>query len=136
MSKYAGLGDYLRSVQSDEVRLTFAEIERIIGAKLPRNSQHYRAWWSNNPWNSSMTKVWLDAGYKSEQVDMEGRTLVFRRLAKARSTRAPRQGAARAADATSASTRHPLFGALKGSIRIAPGTDLTEPVDPEWGENV
>ena len=29
--------------------------------------------------------------------------------------------------------RHPLFGALKGAIRIVPGTDLAEPADPEWG---
>jgi hypothetical protein len=30
--------------------------------------------------------------------------------------------------------RHPLFGALKGTITIAPGVDLTEPADPEWGK--
>ena len=33
------------------------------------------------------------------------------------------------------SKRHPMFGALKGLARIAPGTDLTEPADPEWGES-
>jgi len=32
-------------------------------------------------------------------------------------------------------TRHPLFGALKGSMRIAAGVDLTTPADPEWGES-
>jgi hypothetical protein len=31
------------------------------------------------------------------------------------------------------SKRRPLFGALKGLVRIAPGTDLTEPADPDWG---
>ncbi len=30
--------------------------------------------------------------------------------------------------------RHPLFGALKGSVRIPPGIDLTVPADPDWGE--
>jgi hypothetical protein len=30
--------------------------------------------------------------------------------------------------------RHPLFGALKGFIRIPPGVDLTEPVHPDWGK--
>jgi hypothetical protein len=29
--------------------------------------------------------------------------------------------------------RHPLFGALKGYVQVAPGTDLTEPADPTWG---
>jgi hypothetical protein len=28
---------------------------------------------------------------------------------------------------------HPLFGALKGLLRIAEGADLTKPADPEWG---
>jgi hypothetical protein len=30
------------------------------------------------------------------------------------------------------SKRHPMFGALKGLVRIAPGTDLTAPADPGW----
>jgi len=30
--------------------------------------------------------------------------------------------------------RHPLFGALKGLVRIPPGVDLTEPADPDWGK--
>ena len=32
------------------------------------------------------------------------------------------------------SPRHPLFGALKGLLRVMPGTDLTKPADPSWGE--
>jgi hypothetical protein len=31
------------------------------------------------------------------------------------------------------SKRHPMFGALKGLVRVAPGTDLTDPADPYWG---
>ena len=30
--------------------------------------------------------------------------------------------------------RHPLFGALKGYIQVTPGTDLTKPADPAWGD--
>jgi hypothetical protein len=30
--------------------------------------------------------------------------------------------------------RHPLIGALRGTVIIAPGVDLTEPADPEWGK--
>jgi hypothetical protein len=29
---------------------------------------------------------------------------------------------------------HPLIGALRGTVKIAPGTDLTQPADPEWGK--
>jgi len=30
--------------------------------------------------------------------------------------------------------RHPLLGALKGLLRVMPGTDLTKPADPDWGK--
>jgi hypothetical protein len=32
------------------------------------------------------------------------------------------------------SKRHPMFGAMKGLVRIAPGTDLTKPADPNWSQ--
>lgn len=131
MSKYAPLGDYLRKQRTAEVPMTFAQIERVIGGKLPP-SQDNRAWWSNNPWNNVMTKVWLDAGFITEQVDIEGRKLVFRRAAKEHT---PMGQFEEAPQEEFASGRHPLFGALKGLIRVPPGTDLTQPADPEWGKN-
>jgi hypothetical protein len=33
-----------------------------------------------------------------------------------------------------AENRHSLFGALIGLLRIMPGTDLTKPADPDWGD--
>jgi hypothetical protein len=30
--------------------------------------------------------------------------------------------------------RHPALGALKGTVTVAPGVDLTEPADPDWGK--
>ena len=74
MGKYSALGDYLRAQTRSEVPMTFAQIERVIGAKLPQ-SHKYRAWWSNNAFNSVMTKTWLEAGYRTERVDMAGRKL-------------------------------------------------------------
>jgi hypothetical protein len=130
MGKYTPLRTYLESRSAETVPMTFSEIERLIGFKLPQ-SQAYAAWWSNNPTNNVMTKEWLAAGYKTEQVDLEGRKLVFRR------TRPPSgsvQSAARE-PANSSPRRHPLLGWLKGTVTIAPGTDLTKPADPEWGES-
>src|SRR5882757_1221584 len=80
MSKYDRLGDYLRTQRTKLVPMTFAEIERVIGAKLPPNSPQYPAWWSNNPSNNVMTKVWLSAGFRTEQVDVKSRKIVFRRV--------------------------------------------------------
>lgn len=123
MGKYEPLTVFLQKQRVDHVEMSFAEIERVVGFKLPRSSQKHRAWWSNSPSNSVMTAAWLAAGFESEQVDMEGRKLVFRRIGK-RGPTAPSAGSA----------RHPLIGALKGTIWIAPGVDLTEPADPQWGE--
>jgi hypothetical protein len=127
MSKYSPLGDFLRGQRVTLVPMTFAQIERIIGSKLPP-SQRYPAWWSNNPGNNVMTQVWLDAGFESEQVDIERGKLVFRRV---------RENAPAADHEVTLSDRgpqqHPLFGCLKGTVRVGQGVDLTEPADPEWG---
>ena len=133
MGKYEPLGQFLREQRTREVPLTFREIEKITGVKLPPKAQHHRAWWSNNPSNNVMTKVWLAAGYESAQVDMEGRKLVFRRVAKASqpagSFVAPTQKRYAAKDG-----RHPGWGALKDITRLVPGVDLTEPAFPEWAD--
>lgn len=136
MGKYAPLGDYLRQQRGDEVALTFDEIERIIGAPLPPRAQHQRAWWSNNPANNVMTRVWLDAGFCTERVDIAARRLVFRRLHPARpvSARVAEPTATWEVRTMPSTTRHPLFGWMKGLVHVAPGADLTEPADPEWGE--
>ena len=138
MSKYAPLGDFLRAQTHAEVPMTFDQIERVIGAKLP-NSHRYRAWWSNNAFNSVMTKVWLDAGFRTAQVDMDGRKLVFRRIEAMQNKGEVEQPSVKESGlhepAAPFVTRHPLFGALKGLMRIVPGTDLTQPADPEWGSD-
>ena len=82
MGKYEPLGAFLREQRTPEVLLTFNEIEKITGVRLPPKAQHHRAWWSNNSSNNVMTKVWLAAGYQSSRVDMSARKLVFRRVAK------------------------------------------------------
>lgn len=126
MGKYEPLGQFLREQRTQEVPLTFSEIEKITGAKLPPKAQHQRAWWSNNPSNNVMTKVWLDAGYESTQVDMSARKLVFRRVGKVTADKLPAPA--------KKGERHPIFGALKGSVYIPEGVDLTEPADPDWGK--
>jgi|SRR5262245_47762959 len=129
MGKYEPLKDFLSKQTTDEVRMSFAQIEQIIGAKLPPKAQRHRAWWSNSASNSVLTKAWLEAGFRSEQVDMAARKLVFRRAARVRGPGTATQSR------PAISRRHPLFGALKGLVRVPPETDLTEPADPEWGKH-
>jgi hypothetical protein len=132
MGKYENLGAFLQKQRTREVPLTFREIEKITGVKLPPKAQHHRAWWSNNPSNNVMTKVWLNAGFESARVDMEARKLVFRRIIKEpNEERSPPKFAPAV---TKKGERHPIFGALKDITRLVPGVDLTEPADPEWAD--
>lgn len=121
MSKYEALGQFLLKQTNSLVPMTFKEIERIVGHKLPQ-SQRYPAWWSNNPSNNPMTQVWLDAGFNTEQVDIGGGKLVFRRIA-------------RSTASESRTDLHPLIGCMAGTVTIAPGVDLTEP-DPDWADYI
>jgi hypothetical protein len=63
------------------------------------------------------------------EVGMKKRKLLSRGI-KGKSTGEPTPARPRPAT----SKRHPLFGFMKGTVRVAPGVDLTEPADPEWGE--
>lgn len=127
MTKYAALGDYLSKQKAELVKMSFVDIERIIGGKLP-TSQRYPAWWSNNPMNNTMTRVWIDAGFQTEQVDIAGRKLVFRRVS---------GGSARSHGSSAAKRNvgeHPLFARMHGTAHVPEGVDLTAPADPDWGE--
>lgn len=133
MSKYDGLGEFLKSQKTAEVRMTFADIERVAGVKLPPKAQHHRAWWSNNPSNNVMTHVWLEAGFETAHVDMGGRKLLFRRRVPTpptpKLTTAPRDVPSPVGESRSV---HPLVGALRGTFSIQPGYDLTRPaLDPD-----
>jgi hypothetical protein len=133
--KYALLGAFLRRQSRDEIPMSFDEIERIIGSALPPNSQHYPAWWSNSPWNNVMTKVWLDAGFKSEKVNIKERKLVFRRVETKPSKQIGLGEEAReyesAKPAEKKEGRHPLLGSMKGTFWIDPAWDLTKPTMDE-----
>jgi hypothetical protein len=123
MGKYEPLTEFLRKHRADRIEMTFEEIQKVIGGKLPRSAWFYRAWWSNNPSNSVMTAAWREAGFRSEQVDMEEGTVVFCRTESKKSS--PKGSAA---------APHSLYGWLEGTVRLAPGVDLTQPADPEWGK--
>lgn len=128
MGKYEPLTEFLRKQRADRIEMTFAEIQAVIGTKLPSSAKLYRAWWSNNPSNSVMTAAWRDAGFRSEQVDMNAGTVIFCRTDSIKSKKhKPTTGGSNAPASRS------LYGWLEGTVRVAPGVDLTEPADPDWG---
>lgn len=136
MSKYEPLTAYLRGQKPRRtIPMTFEEIERIIGTQLPQSASKHRAWWSNNSTNNVMTGAWLKAGYRTRNVDMEDRKLVFENFGQAESS--PGAGDKASDPGKISNKADPDFflhisGSLKGSVTISPGVDLTSPVGEQW----
>ncbi|MBX3482926.1 hypothetical protein [Phenylobacterium sp.] len=133
MGRYEPLGAFLAAQVGDLIPLTFREIEDVLGAPLPA-SKRYPAWWSNNPSNNPMTKAWLAAGFTTEQVDIAGERLVFRR-AKPQRFGVEEQGAdfrAAASAAPPAGWLEKLREEMRGTVWIEPGYDLTQPAGEVW----
>lgn len=135
MSKYAPLNTFLKGQLGDQLAMTFADIERVLGAKLPASKSH-RAWWSNNPDNNVMTKEWLEAGYETESVDIAGEKLVFRRTHPLEKDMTHGGFGEAQQPEISGSTRplHPGYGSMKGMIKFAEDFDATESAFPDWQE--
>ena len=69
-TKYWPLTSYLQHSGKDELTLTFKEIEDILGFGLPNSTKEYRANWANTT-TVVFPLTWLDAGYRTHDVDME-----------------------------------------------------------------
>lgn len=68
MAKYEPLRRYLRQRRGAPIVLSFADIERIIGAMLP-NAAREAAWWTNQPAairGFVQCQAWLEAGYHAQ----------------------------------------------------------------------
>ncbi len=128
MAKYAPLENYLETNGKTHVPMTFADIESIIGDNLPQSARKHRAWWSNNPSNSVITYAWLSAGYKTAQVDMGGEKLVFLRAATLPT--APPKSSPHLPNSGSAT--HALIGAMRETVTVSAGVDLTQPTGVKW----
>jgi len=133
MGKYDPLGTYLAALAEVEGPMTFRQIEALIDAPLPPAARRHRAWWSNNPDNSVITRVWRDAGFRAFQVDMIGETLVFRREAGSAPPAAPSIATDRGPQAN---TLERIRARLGGTVRIPYGVDLSEPSGEVWDAEI
>ena len=78
-SKYQPLLEFLRNSNQDEVTLTFAEIEALMNDTLPDSARSKRAWWSNRSKGALQASAWMEAGYRVEDVDLDGQRVRFRK---------------------------------------------------------
>jgi hypothetical protein len=116
MSKYEPLQQFLASVGGTVHRMSFREIEQILGFKLPKSAYEHEAWWSNNATGHSHARAWMKFGWRTQAVDLTGRKVTFA-LARPGAALPPK--------------RDP-WGCMAGTITILPGTDLTAPSGETW----
>jgi hypothetical protein len=82
MSKYQALTDFLNHQPSDEITLTFEDMEDSdkIGITLPPAAKEYRQWWENQASSEGrQCSAWLDAGWEVASVDLTAERVTFRR---------------------------------------------------------
>ncbi len=131
MSKYEPLEFYLKSADFESIPITFTEIELVIKSSLPPSARKYRTWWSNNPFNNTMTRSWIVAGFKATKVNMNKESLVFVKIgAEDKLAKAPSISIMKKSDV------HPAFGCLQGTVTIPADTDLTAPAVDELADFV
>ena len=98
--------------------MSFTEIERVLGFKLPKSAYQHEAWWSNNATGHSHARAWLKFGWRTEAVDLAGRKVTFQRLMRS--------------DADVPLPKSDPWGCMAGTIMVMPGTDLTAPTGDKW----
>ena len=72
--KFIALTAYLEKCGKDEIKMSFSEIERIIGFRLSDSAYTYPAQWSNSE-SQSFAFGWLNAGYLTRQVNIPEQTV-------------------------------------------------------------
>lgn len=115
MSKYEALSQFLGRAGEAARRMSFGDIERILGFKLPNSAYKHEAWWSNNETGHSHARAWLKSGWRTEAVDLAKRQVTFRSSPLAASQK-----------------RRDPWGCMAGTVRILPDTDLTAPSGDRW----
>ncbi len=81
-SRYARLADWLQNQPEDvdRVRLTFKQIEEIIGTPLPPSAYQHRAWWANDSVGHSHSQQWLEAGWRTSYINLDEQQIDFVRV--------------------------------------------------------
>lgn len=76
--KYAKLAEHFASQQrhTQSCIMTFPDIEKILGEKLPESAYDYRAWWANDP-SKPQASAWLAQGWKAQNLSMSEKRLSF-----------------------------------------------------------
>ena len=129
-SKYAPLESHLRDSGRAEIPMTFSEVEQVIGTRLPPAARKHRALWRQQPRQLGHDEGLARGGYETANVDMQQRTLVFRKAGSA--APGPRDAESGTSTEKRSGSFARIFGTLKDTVTISPGTNLTDPVEDDW----
>jgi len=69
-NRYDNLKLLLQSIDQDKISMKFADVEEVIGRKLPKSAYIRRQWWANNDNRHVQAKAWLDAGWHVKDVSL------------------------------------------------------------------
>jgi len=78
-TKYEPLSVRLRQTPGSRIRLTFNEIEAILGFALPNSARSHAPWWANVGGSHVQAEAWMGAGWRTCQVDVPGEKVSFER---------------------------------------------------------
>jgi hypothetical protein len=81
MNNYQRLTQYLEQYPTDKKRLSFGEIEQIIGEELAPGAYQNLEWWDETTTvTSAQANAWLAAGWHIDDVDLAERWVKLRRI--------------------------------------------------------
>ena len=78
-TKYYPLYVHLQDSDRDEITLTFAAIESLLGLKLPASARKQRGWWGNRSRGGVQAAAWMGAGYHVANLDLAAEQVTFAR---------------------------------------------------------
>lgn len=80
MSRYQPLAEFLAAKKSDSWEASFAEVEAQLGFPLPQSAHRYPAWWANQSGGGhSQTAGWRAVGWRTANLDLQGKRVRFER---------------------------------------------------------
>jgi hypothetical protein len=77
VSKYNPLSRHFRDLGGQAWHATFEDIERILGFQLPNSARAHQAWWANSADPMPQKRAWLDAGWRTRDLNLSAGHVLF-----------------------------------------------------------
>ena len=78
--KYLPLDEWFRKqpASTEQIELTFDQVEAILGSPLPKSATKLTTWWTNiQPKIQSHRTAWLNNGWIVAEFDLQDRSVKF-----------------------------------------------------------